>query len=54
MGLKEEIEQRITRLSVGEGKVYDEELCVWHDDYERELRRMELQWVLTEMERFQK
>ena len=50
MRTKKEIEERMDRLSAGEGKVYDEELCIWHDEYERGLRKMELLWVLTEAE----
>lgn len=50
MRTKKEIEERMDRLTAGEGKVYDEELCTWHDEYERGLRKMELLWVLTEAE----
>lgn len=48
MRTKKEIEERINRLDVGDGKVYDPELCVWHNEYERALRKMELKWVLSE------
>ena len=50
MKTEKEIEERINRLCVGEGKVYDKELCIWQGEFERELRRMELEWVLTEAE----
>lgn len=41
-----EIKQRIERLSGEQGKIFDDEAGCYHDDRDRELRRMELRWVL--------
>lgn len=46
MKSKEEIRERLIKLSTEEGRKYDEELCAWYDDHEREIRIMELQWIL--------
>ena len=48
MRTEKEIKERLNRISTREGRVYEEELCAWHNEIERELRRLELRWVLTE------
>ena len=46
MKTKDEIENRILSLEGEQGRKFSDECCCWHDDRDRELQRLALQWVL--------
>jgi hypothetical protein len=46
---KTRIEERLRILEETEGTHYDDDVCVWVNDTERDFRKNELRWVLEDL-----